>query len=270
MKTIILLLIVWCSAPISISAQNKAFKTYRDECSESFGITIKKPKKFKVIDEKVTYKVNEKRNIGFLYRLILEADSKDCLILFPYFNTAKHHDSIAKNMVYGELKAAFNLGSDKDMKMKLNDGKFMIQGASDSVSYDKPDFNEYIEIIAGEKAQSYFNADTVYIYQLPLSEPYRNYNECIGVNAIKKGRPSAIIKIFFTKECNRKEEYMKQLFNSIHYSDIIPSRNIRLFSKSLEEGNNMESYCENFPMTFRYFANIIYSHLKNGRPTVVG
>lgn len=227
MKTIILLLIVWCSAPISISAQNKAFKTYRDECSESFGITIKKPKKFKVIDEKVTYKVNEKRNIGFLYRLILEADSKDCLILFPYFNTAKHHDSIAKNMVYGELEAAFNLGSDKDMKMKLNDGKFMIQGASDSISYDKPDFNEYIEIIAGEKAQSYFNADTVYIYQLPLSEPYRNYNECIGVNAIKKDRPSAIIKIFFTKECNRKEEYMKQLFNSIHYSDIIPSRNIK-------------------------------------------
>lgn len=36
------------------------------------------------------------------------------------------------------------------------------------------------------------------------------------------------------------------------------------FAKSLEGGNDMESYCENFPMTFRNFVRKIYSHLKNG------
>lgn len=223
MKTIILLLIILHSLSTSISAQNADFKTYRDECLKSFDITIKKPKRFNVIDKMIAFRVNEKKNIGFFYRLALESNTKDCLILFPYFCTVKHHDIIAKNMVYGELKAAFNLCPDEDMKMKLVDGKFVIQGTLNLISNDKSDFDKYIELITGDKTKSYFNADTVFIYNIPLIEPYMSiYNECIGANAIKKGHPSAIMKIFFTKECNKKEEYMKQFFKSIHYSDIMP------------------------------------------------
>lgn len=115
MKTIFLLLVAVIFLFSGFSAQNTAFKAYRDECSKSFGIIIKKPKRFNVIDEKIAFRVNEKKNIGLLYRLVLESNTKDSLILFPYFNTAKYHDIIAKNMVYGELEAAFNRCPDEDL-----------------------------------------------------------------------------------------------------------------------------------------------------------
>lgn len=35
------------------------------------------------------------------------------------------------------------------------------------------------------------------------------------------------------------------------------------FTKALEEGKKPESYCDNFPVTFRYFVRKIYSHLKD-------
>lgn len=36
------------------------------------------------------------------------------------------------------------------------------------------------------------------------------------------------------------------------------------FAKCLERGKYMEPYCDNFPITLRYFVRKIYSHLKNG------
>lgn len=36
------------------------------------------------------------------------------------------------------------------------------------------------------------------------------------------------------------------------------------FAKCLERGHLMEPYCDNFPITFKYFVRKIYSHLKDG------
>lgn len=222
MKIIILSFIALFIISTNIFAQKAIFRTYSSECSKLFNIKLKKPKGFKVIDEMTPFKVNEKKSIGAFYRMVLESKTKDCVILFPNFHTGRHHNTIAKNMVYGELKAALNLYSNENMRMGLVDGKFMMKRTSNS-NNNQLDSAKYIKIVTGNNMEDYFNANTVFIYRVPLLKPYKNiYDECIGVNVIKKKRPSAIIKIFFTKECNSKEKCMQQLFKSIYYSNIVP------------------------------------------------
>ena len=52
------------------------------------------------------------------------------------------------------------------------------------------------------------------VFKIHLPEPYKvSYSECIGINAIKKGYPSAMMKILLTEEGKtREEEYMRLLF----------------------------------------------------------
>lgn len=207
MKTLLSLFIILFFSLTNAYAQRNLFRMYRYECSELFDLQLTKPKGFKVIDGLTPFKVNEKMNIGMVYRMMLESKSKDCLILFPYFSVDRYHRSTTKNMFYGELKAALNIDCNNEL-IKLDSAK-------------------YIRIIAKESMENYFNADTVYISKTPLMTAYRGvYNECIGINVLKKGHPSAMIKILFTEEGNKKEEeYLQILFKSIRYPDSNPEYN---------------------------------------------
>lgn len=204
MRTTALSFLILFLIPVNTFAQNAIFRAYNFECSQLFDIELKKPKGFKVINGTTPFRVNEKDNIGTLYRMTLSSKAKDCLILFPYFFTHRHHECVAKTMVYEEVKSALN---------SLPGGKSLEQDAS-----------KYIRMITNENMENYFNADTVFIYRVPFLKPYKEvYNECIGINIIKKGHPSAMIKILFKDECEKKEEYMQQLFESVCYSDVAPN-----------------------------------------------
>lgn len=204
MKTIILSFFIQLLVSVNVFAQNAIFRAYRFECSELFDIKLKKLKGFKVISGTTPFKVNEKDNIGTFYRMTLSSKAKDCLILFPYFYIHRCHECVAKTMVYEEVKTALN---------SLHSGETLEQ-----------DTAKYIRMITSENMENYFNADTVFIYRVPLLKPYEGrYNECIGINIIKKGYPSAMIKIFFKDGCKKKEEYIQQLFDSIRYSDVVPN-----------------------------------------------
>lgn len=225
MKEIFLLFVFLLVISTNTSAQKSLFKMYRLECSELFGIDVTRPKGFKVIKGLTPFKVNEKRNLGAFYQMVLESKDKDCLILYPYF-LAIDNDVVMRNMAYEEVKAAMNLSADKNLRMKVVDGKFMIQGMKDSKSLGEIASNSVpsVGIIAKENMEEYFNADTVFIYKVLLPQPYKGiYSECIGINVFKKGRPSAMIKLLLTSEGKKKEEeYMQILFRSIHYGDSMP------------------------------------------------
>jgi hypothetical protein len=63
------------------------------------------------------------------------------------------------------------------------------------------DTTNYVKMITKGSMENYFNADTVYIYKMKLPKPYKEvFNECIGINAIKTGHLSAMIKILLTKK----------------------------------------------------------------------
>ncbi|MFS2636255.1 hypothetical protein AAH119_17790 [Bacteroides thetaiotaomicron] len=236
MKTFILSFIFIFSAAVNTFAQRYIFRMYRFECSELFGIDLTKPKGFKVVDGMTTFRVNEKRNIGTIYRMTLESKDKNCLILFPYFDVIENNNTVSQNMAYGELKAVLNLGPEDDMRLKTVNGIFMMQGESNSKLDNQLielDSAKYVKTITGDNMENYFNADTVFIWKAPLQNEWSAslskynaeiYTECIGINVIKTGHPSGIIKILLTEEGKKKEEeYLQALFRSIHYSDIAPN-----------------------------------------------
>ena len=189
---------------VTAHAQKSLFKMYRFECSELYNIDLGKLKGFNVISGTTLFKVNKEKPIGMFYRMTLASKSKDCLILFPYFDNTPVRYIAAKNMAYGEVKAGLNLNPD-DKTLELDSAR-------------------YLKVVAKDNIEGYFNADTVFIYKVPLSEPYKQvYGHCIGINVIKTGHPSAMIKILLTEDGKKKEEeYMQILLNSIRYGDILP------------------------------------------------
>lgn len=232
MKIIIAFFTIFLFASTDVSAQKKLFKEYRSECARLYDIEIIKPKGFKPIDKMVSFRVNEKRNIGSFYRIALESGNKDCLILYPFFIKNSPHD-IAKNMAYGEVKAALNLVPEEgeDMSMNLVNGKFVLARSkkrSGNEGVIKFDTACYMRVIAEDDMEKYFNADTVYVYDVPLLKPYKGiYKECIGINMVKGGHPSGMMKVLFVEGCDAKDKYLEHIFKSIRYSDIVPDYKVK-------------------------------------------
>lgn len=139
------------------------------------------PAGFETIDKMVSFRVNEGRNIGAFYSLLLESRDKDCLMLYPLFIESQSH-GIAKNMTYGEVKAVLNLAPEENecMRMNLVNGKFMLgkskvpDRSKETIQFDTA---RYIRVIAEENMENYCNADTVYVYEVPLLKPYKGVYE---------------------------------------------------------------------------------------------
>ncbi|RGS49852.1 hypothetical protein DWX88_21280 [Bacteroides xylanisolvens] len=184
--------------------------------------------------------MNEGRSIGSFYRVALESENKDCLILYPFFIENRPR-GIAKNMAYGEVMAALNLAPEEDDEMGPNlvNGKFVLsrrKKTSRNKETVKLDTAHYMRVIAEEDMENYFNADTVYVYDVPLLKPYKGiYKECIGINMVKEGHPFGMIKVLLVEGCDAKDKYMKQLFKSIRYSDSIPDYKARMNSKNYKK-----------------------------------
>ena len=144
-------------------------------------------------------------------------------------------------MTYGEVKAALNLAPEENecMRMNLVNGKFML-GKSNVPDRSKEmvqfDTARYMRVIAEENMENYCNADTVYVYEVPLLKPYKGvYKKCIGINMVKKGHPYGMAKILLMEGDNAKDKYMKQFFESIRYSDSILDSKARMKSKNYKK-----------------------------------
>lgn len=216
------------------------FSEYQVECERDFHIKLSMPAGFETIDKMVSFRVNEGRNIGVFYSLLLESRDKDCLMLYPLFIENQSH-GIAKNMTYGEVKAALNLAPEENecMRMNLVNGKFTLgkskvpDRSKETVQFDTA---RYMRVIAEENMENYCNADTVYVYEVPLLKPYKGvYKKCIGINMVKEGHPCGIAKILLTEGDDAKDKYMKQFFESIRYSDSILDYKARMKSKNYKK-----------------------------------
>jgi hypothetical protein len=94
------------------------------------------------------------------------------------------------------------------------------------------DFNNYVKIIGGDKAKQMFNADSIYIYDIPgadstyfldelLNKLYiEKYKFCTSIFLSKMDRVPMDIKLFFTPEGKKDEErYIDMLNHKIWYND---------------------------------------------------
>lgn len=185
----------------------ESFPKYSYYLSEAMDMTWKQPEGF--IWEKMGttwWSQGEwgRKGLGSIYSGSMRSADKDCLILYPE----------CSNVMFGSLRDSLNPNFIRRQMIYDMRDAFGKEFPLDSIS---PDLGQYVVTLVGKKAP--FNADTVYIAQIPLKNPYQEkYTYCTGIYACKQGRPSITFKCFFTEEGKRKEErYLTKFYKAIRY-----------------------------------------------------
>lgn len=105
---------------------------------------------------------------------------------------------IPRSVIYSEIRAALDI---------------------DDRAWIDP--NEHITVLTGKEVQSLFNADSVFVYDIPMDRPYEEkYLHCTGLAISKANRPVMYLKWFFTDEGKKNEqEYLDAIKKTIWYED---------------------------------------------------
>lgn len=229
----------------------KNLPAYVEYLSKEFGIICNIPDGLKNLDKYyVLWKVREEKDkhSGSLYGPIFQTKNKSCILMYPalplYFSeevieifkkTAMIERIINKDTTVSEPKASPNLTFPRGQtsaEIKTALGLYYRPGHPSNNDSVKIDLNDYVTIIAGKKAREMFNADTIYIYDMPSADSVyffdsslekmrkRKYPYCTGVFVIKDGRATMYFKLFFTKGAKKKEEkYINMLDKQIWYDE---------------------------------------------------
>ena len=250
------LVIVAFSFPWNLFAQEnlwyqKNLPAYIEYLSNDFGIICSIPERFKNLDKYyVGWKVREQKDkhTGSLYGPIFQFKNKDCILMYP----ARPHYVSEEDVELFKKTAMIERILNRDTsttapiispnrnfprgqisaEIKTALGLYYRHGhPSNNVSV-KIDLNDYVTIIAGDKPREMFNADTIYIYDIPGADSVyffdkslektrkRKYPYCTGVFIIKDGRASMDFKFFFTKRSKKKEEkYINMLSKQVWYDE---------------------------------------------------
>lgn len=190
-------------------AQNQvSYKDISTFASKAYDITYKKPKGFTDLKlSRYWWMPGDKSwGIGLPYDLMFQSKDSNCMILYSpvlLFSQAPFNLFSASDQVRRELAAALGMENKKGyLKNTLG------------IDYDK-----YMTIWVREEARRSFNADSVFIVELPLKNAYRDkYNYCTGIYVSKKDRPDLFFKCFFTEEGKQQEQkYLKPLYKKVRY-----------------------------------------------------
>ena len=116
------------------------------------------------------------------------------------------NDNYPRLLITGELKAAYG----------YTEGFF---NPVEGKVFTREDFETYVTIVSGGKARRWFNADSVFLYPLPVDDPFKKgYTHCTGMIVSKKGRASIGLKLWFTNAGKKKEQqYLRSLRWKIRY-----------------------------------------------------
>lgn len=219
----LLLLIVAIPFQWNIFAQEnlsyeRKMTAYTDYVSKKFGITCNIPDKFTDLNiYYIAWKVrkDEAKFTGSMYGPIFLSDDKQCILMYsgqPWYGLN------SRSQITAEIKTALDL--------------YYCHGHPLNNDSARMDFNGYVTIVAGKKAREMFNADSIYIYDIPdgdsvcfLDESLEKmrkgiYLYCTGLFISRKDRCTIDIKLLFTKEGKKREdEYINLLSKQIWYDD---------------------------------------------------
>jgi hypothetical protein len=241
------LIIMLCStnsfAQIAFDDSYKpTFEAYADHYAKAYGIIVKKPKNFTDLHQYFIAKKlsSDTANMeGLFMGPMLESADRECIIGFPAspyyisrkeatFDLKKNDDSIkiwsqknakiARTAITREIKATLGYPTYTSMPYP-KDSIMRTQPNIDDTT--QIDFNQYVTIIAGKKAREMFNADSVFVYNLPLENPYDGkYPYCTCIFVSKKDRAKLPFKFFLTGAGKKNEqEYIELLSKAIWYND---------------------------------------------------
>ncbi len=226
--------------PLSIFSQEKQgklwyeknFPAYKAYFENEFGIICNRPGKFKNQDKYyVLWKVREDKDkrTGYIYGPLFLSNDKECVIMYSAqakFRTELNDHYRAntdlpiypQSQIIAEIKTS--IGNYYGHKHPLNKktGEF--------------NFDDYVTTVLGKKPHEMFNADSIFIYDLPHADSVyffdealekrrkKKYPYCTGMFICKDGRAIMEIKLFFSAKGKQKQdEYINMLSKKIWYDE---------------------------------------------------
>ena len=213
-KFILLVVLFYSFITVGASAQfymEQSFPKYSYYLSEVMDMTWKQPGGFtweKMDTSSCTPGDSGKKEAESIYIGCMRSEDEDCLILYPECNS----------VLFGSLRDSLNADGYPCFARRQ-----MIYDMREALGKDfplnsiSPDLEQYVVTLTAKKAP--FNADTVFVAQIPLKEKYREkYAYCTGIYACKQGRPSLVFKCFFTDKGKMNEKkYLDQFYQTIKY-----------------------------------------------------
>jgi hypothetical protein len=242
------------------------FAVYTNYFSKEYGVTIKMPKQFTdlkryIVVMKIGYwQADGYGAPAFLLGPQLKSKDKDCIIGYgeePYYTRKwgavdnevirswrKRNDEQARSTINGEIKATLGIPQYLSEPPSKDTVKRIVNFLYDTTWID---LNKYVTIIAGKRAKEMFNADSIFLYDLPmeklqaikmnhnqnrpahskknlpdlLGKPYEGkYTYCTRMFIYKRDRATLNFTFFLTPKGKKKEdEYINQLSKQIWYDD---------------------------------------------------
>ena len=210
----------------------KNFSAYQGYFTEKFGIICTIPKAFEDLNQYyVMWKVRNEpsKHTGSMYGPIFLSTGKECIIAYPallsYFSV-ESKDNIKR------MKLPFYPRSQILNEIRTSLGLFNSPFNLLNKDAVRINFDDYVTIIAGKHARDMFNADSVYLYDLPHADSVYFFDEslekmrkgkypyCSGMFTYKRNRATMDVKFFFTEEGKKKQdEYIRLMGKHIWYDE---------------------------------------------------
>lgn len=209
----------------------KNISAHKSYFENKYGIIYTIPTTLKDLDKfYVMWKVRNDpaKHQGNMYGPIFLSKDKECIVAYPaqpLFVSKKENDRL------GVIKSNY-LHAQITGEIKTALGLYYHYGSSLNNDTAKFDFNDYVTIITGKKPREMFNADSIFIYDLPNADSVYFFDEslekmrkerypyCTGMFIFKNGRTTMDIKFFFTKKGEKnKNQYFEMLNKHIWYDD---------------------------------------------------
>jgi hypothetical protein len=245
MKKLKLLLCLILLGSVDVFAQKNFYESnfaaYANYYLKEYGVICKMPEKFTNLNRYfVGMKISQESGNygGVLVGPMLKAKDNDCIVGYPampFYVTKKEvvvdTDNEDPTGVWRKKNAELARSTiNDDIKSSLGYPTYLpLPPPKDGVRRLGPnlrdttwiDLNKYVTIIAGKKAKEMFNADSIFLYDLPFEKPYeRKYTYCTALFISRKDRATLTFKFFLTPKGKKKEEkYINQLSKQILYDE---------------------------------------------------
>ena len=218
--TIILQAVLFLST--SLCAQQTprqySFDAHAKYYAEAFDVKWTMPKK--MTDLNICTEMSFRKGYHLLYTgcPVLQSEDKQCILRYrfkPHFISEErakmlypeklNNDNVHRNLISYELGTIYGY---IDKNVRVIPGKTF-------------PFDEYVSVLPRRIARGWFNADSVFVYNLPVDTPYKGtFKHCTGIIITKKDRTGFVLKFYLTDEGKKNEkQYLRSLRKKIWYNN---------------------------------------------------
>ena len=241
--TIVLIIMFRVLAAQDTLSNIESFNAYKEFVFNRSGIECNIPEGFKSLEKyRVMIKIRKARDVhvGSLYGPAFMSNDKNCMIFFcavPHVKRISEEDK----QKYRKIELAINRAMGvKSRELPKNNHYPESQITSEilaSIGYDNTAANidtfkvdKYVTFVAGRKVYEMFNADSMYILNLPNADSVYIINKeieklrskkfpyCTSLYITKDGRATFDVKLFFTpKGMKKRDMYIEKLKGNVWY-----------------------------------------------------